>query len=550
MTRSPEMVFLAALHALAVCLLLVSLLARARSRAVTLIGLAVVVLAGWAIFTRLVPARIPIGWITMLHEGNSDRVIRNAVGLGAHAGSGYVAVEQVLAGGHSLDIRDVVRANLWLASIATVLLFGIARERAKSLLVAAVAAGLFALNPLSIQAMLSELPSQLLAVQLLGATAAAALAVEASPEHRRLRLTAFATFIVWGVLAATTRIEMLAIFLPVTGALAVHVFGGPALVERIDDALTRAARRVLAPSRWRIVVLVLLLLAIPAADLVWGPGLAIAWANPIDLRALGLPLSLAECLPWGVIALVLLGWLHLLRRPIRWLLIPWALLGLARVYGKASHGSGFEMLRYASMLLAPLILLGVEGRNALIALAARRQWGDGWRAVAVVVFAASWLLPPGIGTSRAWPGSWPSTRRVADHLLVGRSTQVELRWLLARVDAEPQCVFVSRVAGPGGRYDMQHPGWSWLVFGRAQPVVEAPFSRPLREVVREVAPGAACVRFYRSADCALEGADDCRAELRGATPVAETEFSTPPYSDPGEYGPFPPSFKLGVYALP
>jgi hypothetical protein len=254
-------------------------------------------------------------------------------------------------------------------------------------------------------------------------------------------------------------------------------------------------------------------------------------------------------LPWGAIGLATLGVVRLARQPVRWVLLPWALLGLTRVYARASHGAGFEMERYASMLLAPVVLLAVEGWAALDAYAVGRRWPGSWRALAIAVLAATCLMPPSIGTSRAWPGAWPVPHYARDLVLLQRSTQVELRWLMSRLDAEPGCVFLSRVAADGA-YDPRAPRWTWVVFGRAlgSDIKVSP-ERPAAEVLRDIAPDGTCVRLYRSMDCALPGAEGCAADLRGARSLDEETVTVLPYSEPREYGWLPPVVTLGVYDL-
>jgi hypothetical protein len=543
---------LVAAHALAALLLVTLLVARAHrhpdTRLRTALGLVVIASAAAAIFTRVHPASLPIGWITMLHEGNSLQVIRNLHGAQAHAGESYRALMNALAASDHPDIRDVVRANLWLAVVAATLVWGIARERSSSRVAAWLAAGLFALNPLSLNATLSELPSLLLAVYMLAALIAAAIALD--PELRAARGPAVVLLLLVGALAVSAREEMLALFAPVTLAVAVWLVGGESRVRAIDDALLAGVQRVSARPWLRNLLLAAMVLAVPLAMVLWWKaGALLSWANPLDPHVLSLPLALGECLPWGVIALVVAGAVRLARPPVRMLLLPWALAGLVRIYARTSHASGFEMLRYGSMLLAPVVLLAVEGWRALEDRATARRWPSAWRAPALAALFATWLVPPGIGTSRAWPGEWPDRQLGPDLLLFHRSSQVELRWLMRHVDAEPGCVFIARVAAQGW-YDAAAPRWSWVAFGRpVSRLIEAPLERPPLEVVREAAPAAACVRFYRSTDCALHGAGDCAAELQGLRVVDEASLTALPYSDLGEYGTVPPILELGVYEL-
>jgi hypothetical protein len=547
---------LLAAHGLAAVLLVLLLAARAHAypatRLRTALGVGVMAAAGAAIFARVHPASLSPDWIDVLHEGNSLRVIRNLHGAQAHAGPGYRALMEALAASDQLDIRDVVRANLWLAVVAATLLWGIARERSRRGAAAWIATALFLLNPLAVNAALSELPSMLLAVELLAAVVAVVVALDEEPALLWARPVAVAELVVVGAIAATARSEMLLLYAPVAAALAAHLLGGPERVRRVDDALRAAVHRALVSSRARTLVFAAMLLAIPLAGMLPAPlGWMLAWANPLEPRVLALPLTLSECLPWGVIALAVLGGARMARRPVRWLLIPWVVIGLARLYARASHGAGFEMLRYASMLLAPVVLLAVEGWGALEALAAGRCWPDGWRALAGVGLAASCLMPPGIGTSQAWPDeAFPDLREGAHALLFHRSAQVELRWLMRRVDAEPRCAFIARVAAEG-RYDPRGPRWSWVVFGHGAPgMVEVPFDGSAAEVLRKAAPDATCARFYRSADCELPGMNGCATEIGDARVLDEARLTVLPYSDPGEYGQLPPIVTLGVYEVP
>lgn len=86
-------------------------------------GCACALLGGSLVLLLVAPTDIPTGWITILQEGRSARNVRQLYGLATHAGAGFDAEVDWLSGHGPTTLPILVRANLCLAVINTVVLF-------------------------------------------------------------------------------------------------------------------------------------------------------------------------------------------------------------------------------------------------------------------------------------------------------------------------------------------------------------------------------------------------------------------------------------------
>lgn len=512
------------------------------------LALVVATAAGFAVFGVLQPDDVPAAWLTPLQEGNSLRTIEQLYAQTAHAGAAWSAFVSALADGGRADMRFVVWADLWLAVVAGALLWLVVRERTGRPLVAWGAVVAWGASPVALNALFSEQPSILLSALLL----AGLVGVVASRDAAlgRGRVAGLALAVTCGVLAVAVRGEMGALVVP---ALAMSIAAAVGWEHRLH-ALGSAARRRLAVVRtWSGARLALTGVAAVLA-LAVAPGLmpnpfdwAIASLNPLDTWWLDLPVMLREAFPWSVALLALAGGVVMARAASRWCLLPYSLLWLVGTYHCAAHGTGFEMRRYLSMPLVLFVVLAAEGWRAFEQLAARRAGPRRWQVPAIVTLLAFSVQPYAQSTHSAWLREREA--RPADALsrvLLDRAPQRELRWLLPQVEQEPGCAFVARVRGPkSGGGDP----WVYAVFGGPVPelrTVPATGSSAVAAAA-ELAPGVACVRVYRSLDCAFAGAS-CDADVGDAHPLESTAMHVLAYSDSDEYGELPGSATLALWA--
>src|SRR5262245_52222802 len=127
---SPDEVTWLAATTVAIVLLAVVLGEWARQRptvrARTIAGCACALLGGSLVLLLVEPTDIPTGWITVLQEGRSARNVRQLYGLGTHAGPGFGALVALLGGHGPTTLPIVVRANLCLAVVNTLVFFFLA----------------------------------------------------------------------------------------------------------------------------------------------------------------------------------------------------------------------------------------------------------------------------------------------------------------------------------------------------------------------------------------------------------------------------------------
>ena len=494
---------------------------------------------------------VPTGWITVLMEGGSIRNVQQLYGQGAHFGRGFYFLAYWLCGHDVTTLPAVVHANLCLAAIKTIIFFFLASYVLRSWWTGLLFALGYVCNLSTLHAAFSETPAMLWATHFwLGCVAAAVIDDDANTTIR-LRWLAFLCLALLAVLATLLRGEFVVLAAPAVAVALVKLVGG-------EPALRQAARSggrflgAIVAGPFSVFLLVAGALAL--WELVPWPegtvGWAIAGLRPLNLSFLNMESTLAVILPLGLVALFVLGMVHATRQWVSFLLLPVALLILVKVYTRASHGVLFERLRYLTFLTPAVLLVSLFGFRELSGWAQRWTWPPWWKRLAVLLLLMTltiWRVPgpkeifrrrhqlPGVATSE---------------LLLGWNQQTEVRYLVDLVARYPRCAFLVKVA-PNGWVVGDKTGYQWTAFG-------APISRyhvrpnidgSLEQVATQLAPGAACVFFYRSLDCDLIGFTGCEAETQGRAALEERVLENLPYSDITEYGAHHAQIRLGLYPV-
>ncbi len=134
--------------------------------------------------------------------------------------------------------------------------------------------------------------------------------------------------------------------------------------------------------------------------------------------------------------------------------------------------------------------------------------------------------------------------------LLALNQQTEVRYLLDLVNRYPTCVFLTK--GPEAEASIAHgpTGYRWAAFGAPLPLYQEMTDEggKLEQAVRQLAPGAPCILFYRSLDCNLVDFDGCRSETERLA-IEVRRLDNLPYSDIGEYGAHRAEIVLGVYPI-
>jgi hypothetical protein len=473
-----------------------------------------------AIFALLAPARIPVRWVTVLHEGLTAQNIRHLYGVGVHAGWNMQAVIHAVADSNPPELRDVVRMNLWLAALNAALFAAIARHALRHWWSVALFSLAFVCNPLF---------SQLLTTYLLLAVPAAAILAEPVATHwGRVAAIALIATLTW--LTGETRPELAAIGIVALVTAFIPAATHETLIRRLQGVASVCVRHLtLTVVATVIAGLILVFVPFPVP---WVLGAV----NPLNFGFLTLPgfLWLLGCPP-GLIALVIFGTVHTLRHGRRFLWLPLSVLGLHRLYNNAAS-TFFESLRHLTVLGNALLLLALFGWRELETFAAVRGWSSTWRPRAALLLAVLMLTPAIPGFSDFFlPEGFHAFSWAAPPVLT-RDVQIEVRYLLEQVDRHPDCVFVARTVRSGNVADLQEgpiSEWDWTVFGRPIGGVRTiPAERPPDAATL----GAQCVYFYHGLDCNLVQGDGCLAAEAGRRLVDEFVRESLRYNDPQEYG--------------
>jgi hypothetical protein len=497
------------------------------------------------------PARLPAGFVTVMHEGRGRQNIDQLYGQAVHAGPNFGLVVDLLASGAGRTLERLVIANLatWLVACGMFLL--VAWHVVERWWAAALLTLVFAMNNAALHGVASELPAALIALYLMAGTLGAAIVAQRERFGDVAATAGAALVFLSGMLMTATRSELVNLWVPATAmTIAVRAGAGPRLV-RLGDRL--AAWIAPAGQEGRPVRLVVSLLAIVAfVELhrrVEMEGHA-AWfwdaLSPGNTSILMLPSLLTDMVPIGAVVLALFGFAHGVRRWVAFLALPVALVVLFRLYMAASHGVHFERLRYMTLFVPPMMLLAVFGFREIERLLQRLSLGPRARSATVTCLVALTALyrpvdaAPGPSTPYRAPTQW----------LISRDQQIALRFLVDVVDRNPDCVLVTKVARDE-RSDGSIRKWDFVYFGGllGRPHILPESSGEPVDVALTLAPGASCVLFYRGLDCNLLDGDLCAGHVSPKHAVELRSYDSRTYSDPLEYGEHARTIKLGVYRI-
>ncbi len=520
------------------------------------VAVAVTLIASAALFHWVT---VPIGWITILQEGRTMRNVQQLYGLAAHSGTGFTMLIDWLTDHDVATLPAVVAANLTLWAVNAILFVLIADATLCIWWASLAFTVAYAANANTVHAAFSETPAMLWSSYFwLGCIAGSAIDDEAhvSPTARRITLVCVALL---ALLAALLRVELLVIAAPAVTIACAKVFGWEAWMRRAARAALGWLAALIGGPLWAFVMVVAALLLLDRLPWSLQTRWFLAGVQPVNFSFLSLPLRLAVFLPWGMIALFVLGLIYAVRRWVGFVLLPFTVIMLFKVYASASHGAFFEIFRYLTFLTPVVCFLALFGFRELAAWAARWAWPPWWRRIAVLVFALTFTVwnPPGaskelFGRGQQLSGLTPMPRPIAalSVPLLGWNQQTEVRYLLDLIARYPSCVFVVKATRADATFDASS-GFRWAVIGRPVPRYRelADDERSPAQVADALAPGAPCVLFYRGLDCNLADTDGCRAEIDGRAPLEERVLENLPYNDIKEYGAHRAEIHLGVYPI-
>jgi hypothetical protein len=442
----------------------------------------------------------------------------------------------------------VVRANLCLAVVNTVVFFFLASHVLRSWWASLAFAAAYACNLNTIQAAFSETPAMVWTIHVwLACIAAAALSDRGA--SRRLRWLALACFGLLVVLAAWVRIEALVLGVPALAIGIAHVVGAEDSMQRAVRSTGRYLRMIVTGP---LAVFLLASAALLALEYVPVPEdwrYVIAGLRPLNFSFLTWLQTITLLFPFAIVVLFVLGVIQGVRRWFAVFFLPISLLTLFKVYAAGSHGAFLDKFRYLTFVTPFVLILALFGFRELSYWAARLSWPAWWKRVAVLLLIAT------VPAWNPWPREFFGRRQQlpgvpTPETFLARNQQTEVRYLLDLVDRYPRCVFVTKTPRAESTYDTRN-GYRWSAFGRLVPHLSEKddASGTVEQIASELAPESPCVLFYRSMDCDLVGGDDCRAETDGRTPLEERVLENLPYSEIYEYGAHRPEIRLGVYPV-
>ncbi len=552
-------VFYAGLNGLALLLFLVLLAGWLRRfpqyRAVAVSGALLAAGAVGAVILAWDPARIPAGWVTVLHEGYGYQNVMQLCGSGVHAESNFLVLQELWSGveayySGSVVLRATVLVNICLAAVNTIFFFVVAYVMSRKAWVALLVSFLMAANLNFIHATASETPAQLLLAYFLMATLPAALLNAREKAGGFTAWVAMFDLVLLCVLACATRFDMIVLGLPAVVSGLVRLFSlGPRILARLE-VLWRWSRR---NWRWLLPAAV----AVAAASTIWWAGYQypgdprVGWAIdglfPFNPSFLTPPRFLVVYLPLGLVLLIVLGFVGAFRRLFTTFFLPLSLLVLWRTYYSATHGYGgpfYERFRFLTYLGPAFIFLALYGFRELGRWIVR---GAHTRLAAVLLglLFLAWC-PWGWGGYFDAGHDLPSLPR--NRLLLSRNQQTEVRYLLDLMDRYPECAFLTRTIKHD---DRGRPRYLWGLFGKK--VRTDLFLQNEGETLYDVAASRTadhpCVLFYYGLDCQKESGDGCRAEIENRPVVEEHRLENLQYTDYHGGDSHPAVIRLGVFRV-
>lgn len=505
---------------------------------VVLVGGVVLASALWLV-ACVFGARGPIDDLYVLHEGGSACTLRSMFGVDAHAGALWSEALHKLADGDAPPLVWLRRVNHVCAGLALIGVAAVAGVATRSLLGIGVVFWMLWLSRSYQTGQISETPAPVLWFAVVAAAPGWKLLDEAPRRPRGHHILAALSLAACTGVAVGVRTEFALPGVVVVGLALAVFWSGPEAVDRAD-VRCRAVLRALAiaPLEVRSAML-LAVLALPriAERASFHTRVMVAAALPTP-DFVGVPLAVASTTPFLVLALAVVGVAVGLAGRAPRSLAALTTIQLLMVYLVASHGVGWEMLRYTTLAAALLWLHALAGWVAIERYATRAGWHPAWRSTVGLLVVA--LSIGAWNTNPSHPGWWNANAR-NQGLVVRQSKQREGAAILRALRDNPACTMVARVRRDGSR---------------DAPMVLATFGwrRPLRFAAF---PGATprdlqvlhepCVLYFRTLDCNREASALCDADVVGAAPerVIRERFAI--YSDPQEYGLLAPEVTYGIW---
>jgi hypothetical protein len=511
---------------------------------------------------------LPADRVALFHAGGSGWTIDQLYGFGSAGPVFGALVAQV--GGGAYTLQRVATLNLGLTGAALILLFAVGRVASGGRWLPLVAAALYGLMSTTRHAALSELAAPLLVVLFLMSVILHDLGRRA--PGRGLALTSALALGLLTGLAAGMRVETLALGLPALLLLGARIAAGEARAARWAATSLRWLRARCLGSGWRraaIAALVIgwgLTLRAFVGDPAWGQaGWALAGMDPLRPVVLSLPLALGMMMPLGLGVMLCVGLIRGLLRPRATGGLAYGVVALAQVCLMDARGSWVEAARHLTLILPPLMVLGLAAWPASRTWAARAwpRWGWPTRGVVILMGAAS-AAPVASWPARARPlslwGSGSACVGAAEASELERDVPRALRFLARAVDDHPGCVLVAPVL-PGDRPPWGGRGadrggasawrpWGWKLFGAP---LDAPLDLPmdgrpdLRAWRRRIQ--ADCWLLYRGLDLHLVGPDEPTPWAGDLPLVSREAFRSRPRELDGSCGHHDPAIRLELREL-
>lgn len=483
--------------------------------------------------------------LTVLHEGGSMRTLQAIFGQDGHVGWLWRDAAGALRWDENeLPIVALVRLNIALAALSAAALAVVASVAAEHAAAGAVALVLLAGSRGFWNAACSETPAPAVWFAFVAAAPAWKILDEARARPPHQHLLAFASLAACGALAGGVRDEFIA-YGGLFAALGLGTFlQGAAAFDGAYERVRGAAVRVLhAPLPLRVAI-VCAAVVLASVGTRFGFHARLALSAAFSTLSLQAPVALLAVTPLPVVALSLVGAASLARGgPVRaaFALGTTALLG---VYLVASHGVGWEMLRYGCLGAMGVWLAAVAGWRVVEGFARERSWHPSWRSSLALLSLVFVPLPGRVDA--AGPDWWDASaraRQVTFRQLANQTSQREARAIVHALIDDRDCLFVAR-ARRGGEL---RGAMVLVTFGEGRgPAVVADPAVTMRDLR---AAATSCLRYFRTLDCDLPSGARCDEDVRGAAPLTVARERLAAYSDPDEYGEHAPEVRYGVWRV-
>ena len=347
----------------------------------------------------LLPTSIPAHWIVTLKNGSTRNSIGRIFGRDLHTGPGYGFLMDLLAPGPGERMRGMVRTNLWLSGVNSMLFGCLAWTLVGGIWAPVMLTLWFAANWAFVNAACSELPSQMLTLMVfVGAIAVRhvrlARFTDSEGPSRTLRLLARESGLlllfllaIWGW---TLRPEFgLLGALVLLSVLLQRWTPSLAQPEGTSLQLSPLVRRAFQNPLIRLVAVLAVCGAYRFLDTRLEPQFrwVLRGLMPFDESTFTLPLAMTLFLPPALVGLMVIGFWRGIREGDAWCGLAIALLVLHKLYVAVdAYGpSVFELLRRWTAMAPAAMLFAAVGwqrvaqphqrwRNLLLTLSLLLPW--------------------------------------------------------------------------------------------------------------------------------------------------------------------------------